>query len=152
MQNSDNLEELSYRRLYNIYLEEVGNAEMLQELANKYSLVYNPETNSCTLDSKKVSQIPFGLSMKQFKNDLITAIRQTREAIPAPKLSPEQAKAKLIKYIDTPEYKHNQELIVEQRKQIEEQQKTRKKNRRTTNKITTIFSNTKAKNPHNEIK
>ena len=120
MQKSDKLEELTRKQLYQIYLdEEVGDAYSLKKLAKDNYLDF--DTTKLVASSKHKRQETRDFHFQQFKDDIIAAIREAREARipPPPKSKADDAKAKLIKYIDTPEYKHNQELIAEQQKKLQ---------------------------------
>ena len=76
MQN-DNLEQLTRKQLYQIYLdEEVGDVQTLKQLAQDNHLKFNTETLVATSSAKR--QDTRDTHLQWFKDDIIKAIREHR--------------------------------------------------------------------------
>ena len=149
MQN-DNLEQLTRKQLYQIYLdEEVGDVQTLKQLAQDNHLKFNTETLVATSSAKR--QDTRDTHLQWFKDDIIKAIREHRgnNGIPKPKIPADEAKANLKRYDQSEEYKANQLKLAEQRKKIEEQRAEIEANRKIIEDLRKEIATHIAKQPAN---
>ena len=78
MQKSDNLEELTRKQLYQIYLdEEVGDVYSLKQLAKDNYLGFDTTRLVSRNDRNFKRQETLDFHLQQFKDDIIAAIRAT---------------------------------------------------------------------------
>ncbi|MBR3617509.1 MAG: hypothetical protein IKN46_02405, partial [Acholeplasmatales bacterium] len=141
-----NLEDLTRKQLYKIYLAEVDDVNALAELAKMNQLDF--DTKKLIASRRNITQKTLDKRLESFKDDIINDIiaareirreaqakgeaegEREREAIPAPMISAAEAKANLKRYDQTEEYKSNQLKLAEQRKLIEKQQAEIEANRK----------------------
>lgn len=114
---NEELTDLTIEELFDIYREEIDDKETDENLILAYDV---PTTKTGKISYAKKNQKAYEEAKKLIIDDIIRCSRFMRKEETNLK-TPDEAHEQLKKYIDSEEYKRNQELIKAQRQQIEQQ-------------------------------
>lgn len=111
------------KRLFKYYQDIVDPKETLANIAKRFGipiLNYNSLSPREEYNDNRRHLADF---LKEQLDEKLDNIHQSFIIPEPPRLTPQDAQSRIVKYIDSDEYKHNQELLSEQRRIIAEQQR-----------------------------